>query len=131
MYFKAALLLLFTLGGLSAQAAEPGVPRALFTYSVVDREPGPAIEVMGLDHDMVTFFTEIVGMNGRQIVHEWLYEDQPQFRMRFDIGGDSWRVYSSKSIPPSAQGVWRVRVIDEQGRRLHESTLKVPGADEL
>lgn len=131
MRFKIAWFLLLVFGGVSVQAAEPGVPRALFTYSVVDREPGAAIEVMGLDHDMVTFFTEVVGMNGRQIVHEWLYQDQLQFRMRFDIGGDSWRVYSSKSIPPSAQGVWRVRVLDDQGRQLHESTLKVPGADEL
>lgn len=128
---RGILLAMLLLAGCAAQAATAYVTRALFTYSVVEREPGPAIEVMGPDHDTVYFFTEIVGLNGQRITHEWLHDGEARFRLDFDVAGEVWRVYSSKVITATEQGDWRVRVLDAQGRVLRESGLRVPRADEL
>ncbi|TQV62375.1 MAG: DUF2914 domain-containing protein [Halothiobacillaceae bacterium] len=127
---KASMAMLLLAGG-NALAAGPEVTRALFTYGVVEREPGPAIEFMGPDHDTVIHFTELAGLNGQHVVHEWLHDGQARFRMEFDVAGDVWRVHSSKAITATEQGDWRVRVLDAQGRVLRESVLKVPRADEL
>jgi hypothetical protein len=58
----------------------------------------------------VYFFTQVTGLENQQIIHRWLYEGEEKAAVTLNIGGDSWRTYSSKSLPRYWQGKWQVQV---------------------
>lgn len=89
--------------------------RALFTTSVVDREPAGAVDSLTTDVDQVYFFTEVVGMEGEKVAHRWKYNGEVQAEIHVLVGGPRWRFYSSKRFLPSWTGEWIVEVIDADG----------------
>ena len=104
------------------------VPRAQFTRGVYQREPVDVVEQLsltGLDQASVKlfFFSELKGLQGKTVIHRWLYEDAEVAKIKFQVRGNRWRVYSSKNIQAGKQGAWRVIVNDEQGNILHSSEL--------
>jgi hypothetical protein len=112
----------------SLKAASPGTPsqhvkRAVFTTGVVEREPADEIAALKTDVGKVFFFTEIVGMEGKTIIHRWVYNGETKADVSFQIGGAKWRVYSSKTLIPEWAGAWTVEVVDGEGNTLHKATL--------
>lgn len=98
--------------GSSAFAGE--ISRALFTIGVDNREP--VIMVDSIDsssYTSISFFTELQDMSGRNITHQWTYNDKVMFEKTFEVKGPRWRVWTSKTLIPSWTGTWTVNVLDD------------------
>jgi hypothetical protein len=111
--------------GAPAPAAPETVARGLFTLAVADREPGEAVTRVPADVGEVFFFTELVDLEGRTVVHRWEWNGQVMAEVAFDVGGPRWRVWSRKALLPEWRGEWSVRVLDDAGAVLAERRLEV------
>jgi hypothetical protein len=96
----------------SAAAGE--VARAIFTIGVDNREP--VIMVDSIDsgsYSSISFFTELNDLQGHNVTHQWTFGDEVMFEKTFEVKGDRWRVWTSKTLIPSWTGSWTVNVLDE------------------
>ena len=96
----------------TASAGE--VSRAIFTIGVDNREP--VIMVDSIDsgsYSSISFFTELSDLQGRTVTHQWTFDDKVMFEKTFEVRGDRWRVWTSKTLIPSWTGSWTVHVLDE------------------
>lgn len=102
------------------------VVRAQFTTGISESQPVNSVrsvfstggQVFSLDGKPLRrlyYFTEIDATQGETIVHRWEHEGEVMAETSFDVGGDSWPVYSSENLPPAMPGNWRVVVTDAQG----------------
>ena len=103
-----------------SEPARPPVPasavaRGTFTTAIDQREPVDRIDSLGNDHDRVFYFTEFVGVGGRQLTHRWEYEGEVKAEVPISIDGPRWRAYSSKNLAGGWLGEWKVSVVDETG----------------
>jgi hypothetical protein len=107
------LLIILSLGMFS-QFVMGQVERSQLTSSIENREPSDNLEgvVQGQNNEMqrVYFFTQITGLKHKQIIHRWLYAGEEKAAVTLNIGGNSWRTYSSKRLPRYWQGKWQVQV---------------------
>ena len=90
------------------------VSRAIFTIGVDNREP--VIMVDSIDsgsYSSISFFTELNDLQGHNVTHQWTFQDQVMFEKTFEVKGDRWRVWTSKTLIPSWTGSWTVNVLDE------------------
>lgn len=105
----------------------PGVARAQLTSGVSAREP---VDDLGSPVDLgprgrnVYYFNEFRNLSGQTVTHRWEFNDKIMATIPFRIGGDRWRVYSSKRIGPSQGGLWRVSAIDRNGTVLASTTFE-------
>ncbi len=102
---------------------DPTVARAQFTSNVVAREPVDAVTRLANDSHKVFFFTELRGMEGTTVVHRWSYGEQVMAEVPFRVGGNRWRVWSSKTLRADWLGEWTVSVVDTTGTVLAERDL--------
>lgn len=103
-------------------AFDPRIVRAQLTSAVSNREPvdqlpSPVV-VSGGDVDRILFFSEVHDLAGQELSHRWEREGQTVADISFTIGGNSWRMHSSKRITASMTGHWRVVVVDAGGTEL-------------
>ena len=107
------LLIILSLGMFS-QFSTARVEHSQLTSSIENREPSDNLEgvVQGQTDEIkrVYFYTRITGLANQQIIHRWLYEGVEKAAVTLNIGGDSWRTYSSKNLPSHLQGKWQVQV---------------------
>jgi len=103
------------------------IARAVLTSGIRNREPvdtiGPNISSLDSTARQVYLFTEFRDLQGHKVVHRWEYEGEPVATVNFRVGGDRWRVYSSKLLPPHMTGEWRVSVEDTDGSQLGTYTF--------
>lgn len=127
---KSVFAAVILLTGLAAQA-ESGVARASFTTAVQDREPVDQVGQLTNDNGVVYFFTEIRGLSGQTVTHRWEHGGEVKAEVNFTIGGDRWRVWSSKNLQPDWLGEWKVSVVDAGGNVLsQESFAYAPAGEE-
>ncbi|MCP4983372.1 MAG: DUF2914 domain-containing protein [Gammaproteobacteria bacterium] len=101
------------------------VSRAMFTIGVDDREP--VIMVDSIDHNSYTsisFFTELSDLDGHNVTHQWNFNDQVMFEKTFEVKGDRWRVWTSKTLIPSWTGSWTVNVLDDDRMLLSSKSFE-------
>lgn len=107
-----------------APAPEPAptpageVARAVFTSGIADREPIDQLDALANDVEEVVFFTEVRGLAGGELIHRWEYAGEVVAEVPFAIGGDRWRVWSTKQLPTGSLGEWSVTVVDGAGSPL-------------
>lgn len=106
------------------------VSRALLTHTIKKREPMteiPRIISVGKHKPvLVHYFTEVEGLAGHDIYHEWLLDGKVVTRYKLDVAGDPWRTFSRMSITAKkGKGVWMVRLLDDNQRLLNQQTFKV------
>lgn len=106
-----------------AAPAAGEVARAAFSRDVQDREPTDTITQLTNNERKIFYFTELKGLGGQKVTHRWEYNGQVMAEIPFDIGGDRWRVYSSKTLDPIWLGEWKVSVTDENGATLSVNTF--------
>jgi len=124
--FAAVILLT----GLTVQA-ESGVARAIFATEIQDREPVDQVGQLTNDNSVVYFFTELRGLEGQTITHRWEQGGEVRAEVNFNVGGNRWRVWSSKNLQPGWLGEWKVSVVDAGGNVLsQESFAYVPATAE-
>ncbi len=94
------------------------VDRAQFTTDIVDREPVDKVETLETDTTQINYFTELKGLEGHTVTHQWVYNDQIMFEQSFTVGGPRWRVWTSKTLQPGWIGLWTVNTLDEDRSQL-------------
>lgn len=103
------------------------IARAVLTSGIENREPvdtiGPTIAPLESTARQVYLFTEFRDLQGHKVSHRWEYEGDIVATVNFRVGGDRWRVYSSKLLPPHMTGEWRVTVVDSDGGQLGSYTF--------
>lgn len=120
-----AMLFMFAM----AAQAEDGVARAAFTTAIQDREPVDQIGQLSNDNTQIYFFTEIRGMEGHSITHRWTQGGETRAEVTFNVGGNRWRVWSSKTLMPEWIGEWQVSVVDEGGNVISQESFAYVPAD--
>jgi hypothetical protein len=99
------------------------VARAQFTIGVQDREPVDNLTSLESGKTQVYFYSELKNLAGARITHRWEYNGKVMYEQAFDVGGERWRVWSSKTFDPSWTGEWKVSVVDGAGATLAVQTL--------
>ncbi len=102
--------------------AEGPVPRAALTSAIDDREPVDVVSHVPAESDHIYYFSELSGQAGRTIIHRWLHDGRNFGDVRFDIGGDRWRVWSRKQLTADMHGNWRVQIVDAEDERVLRET---------
>ena len=101
------------------------VSRALFTIGIDNREPVIMVDSISADsYNSISFFTELNGMTGETVTHQWMFDDKVMFEKSFEVGGDRWRVWTSKTLLPDWTGTWTVEVLNEDGSVLERKTFE-------
>lgn len=118
MWRSVVQLVVLSLFSLAVPAFAGQVARAQFSSDVIDREPiddiGNRVQVEYGEIQRVYFFTDLRGFTGHKISHLWKLDGVPQAEIAFDIGGDRWRVWSSKRLMPGFDGRWTVDIVSEE-----------------
>ena len=117
------LAALFVLTVSGVLHAETGVTRSAFTTAIEDREPVDQVSELSNDTTKIYFFTEISDMYGHAITHRWEQGGEVRAEVTFNVGGDRWRVWSSKNMVPTWTGQWTVSVVDEGGNVLTQESF--------
>ena len=94
-------------------AAASEVERHVLTSAVENREPVDDLgDSVTISDDTLTlyYFTHITNMANQQVIHRWFYNGEEMASVSLNIGSNSWRTYSSKSILPNWKGQWTVQV---------------------
>lgn len=103
--------------------AADGVARQSFTTSIMDHEPTNQVTELTHDTSKIYYFTEIRGLKDQTITHRWQHNGEIQASVSIPIGGDRWRVWSSKNLSANASGEWQVVVLDEAGSILSQNSF--------
>lgn len=94
------------------------IVRAQLTSQVAGREPVDVLRSpveIGLRGRNVYYYTEFRNLAGQTVTHRWELDGQEMAVIPFKIGGNRWRVYSSKYIGLNHHGRWRVSAVDKNG----------------
>jgi len=101
------------------------VSRALFTIGIDNREPVIMVDSISSDsYTSISFFTELNGMSGKTVTHQWVFDDRIMFEKSFEVNGDRWRIWTSKTLIPDWTGTWTVKVLNEDGSVLERKTFE-------
>lgn len=101
-----------------AEAAAGRVARAAVTTDVVAREPVDSVDRVSDEVGQLSYFTELIDLQGHTITHVWERQGEEMARVSFEVGGPRWRVHSTKRLRPDWIGAWKVSVVDEAGNEL-------------
>ncbi len=102
-------------------SGEGFIAKGVFTTEVVDRDPVDEIDSLYTDVKKLFFFTDIRNMEGKTVLHRWMYGGVIRAEVSFEVGGPRWRVYSSKNLTEERLGNWKAEVLDSEGNRLYET----------
>lgn len=99
------------------------VARSTFTRGIAEREPVDSINKLGTNNKKIYYFSELRDMAGQTVTHRWEHNGKIMAEVPFTVGGNRWRVFSSKNLEESWQGEWKVSVIDQSGGTLAVNTF--------
>jgi hypothetical protein len=99
------------------------VTRAQFTTAISKRYPANRVSSLDNPHQAVSFFTELVDMQGQTVTHRWTYRGAVEYQVSFKINGPKWRFWSTHVLPADKPGTWQVELVDEENRVLKTSRL--------
>ena len=118
------MLFIITLS-ISSSALASSVSRASFTIGVEDREPVLSVDSISAEsYDSISFFTELMGLEGHTITHQWMFGGKVMFEKSFEVNGARWRVWTSKTLIPSWAGTWTVNVLDDDRSVLESKSFE-------
>ena len=119
------LVLALILPSAAVAANDIDISRAVFTTSLIEREPANDLESVPYGEKMVYFFTEILNANATNVTHLWTYNDIEIARVKLSVGSDNWRTWSSKQIWHLTPGNIKVQVLDADDLILAEKVLTI------
>lgn len=94
------------------EATYQGVARAGFTSQIANREPVDVVNNIDYRLGSVTFFTELLNVQGAVVTHLWFCDGVMTYQQQFPVGGNRWRVWSSKMIDKQENIVVQVWIND-------------------
>jgi len=98
--------------------------RAIFTTEIQNKEPVNDLNSVAVTSRTVSFFTELVNLNGKIVTHRWSVSGNVVYTKDFTIGANRWRVWSTKTITPYANGMVVVQIL-VNGQAISQETLRV------
>ena len=104
------------------------VVRSIFTSAIDQREPVDKLKALNQEQSKIFYFSELRDMSGQTAKHRWQYNGEVVAEVDFNVGGPRWRVWSSKSLNPTAPGEWKVSVLNGAGEIIAEELISVPEA---
>jgi hypothetical protein len=102
----------------SAEGGGIAVQDMAVCLRVEDRQPVGQAESFPADVGQLSCFSRIVGGEGSTVVHAWIHEGTTRARVELEVGSDSWRTWSTKTILPSWTGSWEVKIMTPDGQVL-------------
>ena len=63
----------------------------------------------------LALYTELRDLTGQTVFHRWERDGRTMAVIPFKVGGDRWRVYSSKRLTSALKGPWQAVVTDSRG----------------
>lgn len=113
----------------SADKSSSRVRRALFTTGIRNKEPvGPVPSTLQVKPEKsitLYFFTELRGMNGKTVYHEWWHNGTAMLKETFIVAAERWRVASQIRLDPHSAGDWTAKLLDANGRVLNAQSVAV------
>ncbi len=101
-----------------------GVDRA--TRSLEDESAEFAAEGFSAEEGSVFCLTRLANMAApTTVTHVWYHEGKTMARVELNVGGATWRTWSSKRILPAWTGQWEVKVLDADGMVLASAGFTV------
>ncbi len=95
-----------------------GITSAVLTLGIKDGKPGSSIPpqlVMPQEGIMkVILFTEMHGLLGKKLFHDWYRNGVRQARVTIPVNFNEQSSHSSKYINAQMAGDWQVKVVDDQ-----------------
>lgn len=87
------------------------VEKMIFCTGVENREPVGVDTVFADTVGQVYCYTQISGAeNPTTISHVWFLNGEEKASIELSVRGETWRTWSSKTIPEEWDGTWRVEV---------------------
>lgn len=106
------------------------VARSAFATGVQDHEPVDQINTLTNDNNKIYFFTELKDLKGQRAVHRWEHNGEIVAEVPFSVGGDRWRVWSSKNLQSEWTGDWKVSVLNGSGEVIATKEFQYEAAPE-
>lgn len=111
-----SILLASLLFGQTPPPPKPEVVNMVFCTAVEERVPTGVDTLFAPPVNKVICHVEIKnGAHLGEVFMVWYLDDAEKARVQLRIGGDRWRTYSSKTIPPEWDGNWKVEVQTPEG----------------
>ena len=98
--------------------------RAIFTTRITDREPVDDLNSVAVSSRTVSFFTELVNLNGKTVTHRWSVNGQVVYTKEFKVGANRWRVWTTKTITPFANDLVVVQIM-VNGQAISQQTIRI------
>jgi hypothetical protein len=118
--------LLFTPGLFAQEQPDIEVVNIVICTSIEDREPVGSASVFSSDVGKLYCFTKVMGQTDTSsISHVWYYGDMQMAKINLNIGGKTWRTWSSKKLLMEWVGDWRVEIQDASGNVISEISFKI------
>ena len=92
------------------------VVTSVFTTSIVDGKPADNLKTFENTTETVYFYSELKGMRGRTVTHQWKYGGRVMAKANLDVSSDSQAVWSSNKLEPNWTGFWVVEILDSDGQ---------------
>ena len=102
---------------------DENVALAQFTTVISKRYPANHVKFLDDPHQAVSFFTEVIDMQGRTVTHRWTYKGIVVYQDSFKVNGPKWRVWSTQILPADKPGTWQVEVVDDANKVLRTGRL--------
>ncbi len=108
---------------------DPRIVQALLSKAVYNRRPVGTIDSSVYaqpDRAVgVYYFTELKGMTGQRISHEWWREGKLIFKKSVTIRRDPSIFYTSKLVNTNMLGTWQVYLKDSEGRAMDQRRFEL------
>jgi len=98
--------------------------RAIFTTEIQNKEPVNDLNSVAVTSRTVSFFTELVNLDGKVVTHRWSVHGDVVYTKDFRVGANRWRVWTTKTITPYVDNVVVVQILVD-GQAISQETLRV------
>lgn len=119
-----SVVVLLMVGACAALAEEGAFATAIVCTGVQDRAPVGAAERFPSTVGQLYCLSEV--RNGAdKVVHVWYHNDKEVRRTELTVKAARWRTWSTKNVPATWTGQWKVEVQDASGKVLATSSFVV------
>jgi len=106
------------------RTASGAAARAIFTTEIKNKEPVNDLNSVAVNSRQVSFFTELVNLNGKIVTHRWSVHGEVVYTKDFRVGANRWRVWTTKTITPYVNSMIVVQIL-VNGQAVSQETIRV------
>lgn len=122
-------LLFITIPSDIHSASNPVTQAVITTGITSDARPETDnLSVVDFGVGKVIFYTEIVGLQGQTVQHQWIYGNEVMASISMKIGSSRSINWSQTSVGSGQTGRWIAKVVDQSGQVLASRDFDVIGA---